>query len=212
MKKVAVAVLAMALLMMTFAAVPVMAKPKEKVSYVLNVSVVPAGLGTHQSPSWKLPGYLAPPPEGAAVVHFRDDVLIVTTVLTLTINGVEIPKEYLEYKATVDYSLYTVNWVSFDVPMVGKVDETIEIYTSTEHTPANLWATVGGRCVFAYNYFAFITDMNTGTFEGHGTGALEGALAKGVSGNYFAGGVLLYFSREGTITNWPSGITAWPPT
>ncbi len=135
MKKVAVAVLAIALLTMLFA-VPAMAAPKEKVSYVLHVKGAPSQLDAHQSPPWKLPGYLSPPPEGAAVAHWKDAPFIVGDVLELTIDGVTIPKDFLEYKGFLSYSINTVNWASFDVPLIGKDDETIEIYTGHRTHPS----------------------------------------------------------------------------
>ena len=199
-KNVLVAGIVFATVIILFSTAPVLAAPKEKVDFALYIQgALPSSTWLHEngyirvSPDnrWPLP---PPPPEGPAVRHYFDAPFNPTNVW-LVIDGTEIPYSRLSYTAAISGELHfisdTQNW---------RVHETVTIYTDSSKT--TVWGTIEIRCVAQYDIPEASPGVPHGTFEGHGTGPLEGVKVKGYALSRTFSGVSTR-AREGIAMGWP---------
>jgi len=188
----------------TFATV--LAAPKEQLDFVLYIQG-----GTAKSQWLHDNGYLVgspdnkwvaavplPPPEGCAVWNYINAPFVVKKVW-LVIGGETIPYECLDYAATVSGPL---NWLTKTSNF--KIDETLTIYlTPADKAAKNAWGTLEMRTV-SHSPYPPPTGVVVGTFEGHGTGALEGVKVQGTTRTEMIGTPPVSTKvREGTATGWP---------
>src|SRR3990172_1808099 len=191
-KKVLVAGIVFAVAIMLFSMTPVLAVPKEKVDFALYIQ------GALPPSSWLYAnGYLVgspdkgypgsnppPPPEGYAVRHYINAPFNPTNVW-LVVNGETILYSRLDYTAAISGD---INWLTKnDNDANWKVDETVTIYTDASKN--TVWGTLEINTV---------DSAAVGTFEGHGTGALEGVKVQGDSLQISGTRV-----REGIAMGWP---------
>jgi len=179
-KKVLVAGIVFATVIMLFSMTPVLAAPKEKVDFALYIQgATPSTAILHAngylvgSPDEKWASPVLPPPDGCAVWHYINAPFNPTNV-TLVIDGTTIPYSRLVYTAAISGN---INWLN-DQQTEWKVDETVTIYTSSAKT--TVWGTLEMRTV-SHSYFSPTPTLGmvVGSFVGHGTGALEGVKVQG---------------------------------
>ena len=180
----------------------VQAAPKETVTFNLYIQGgIPGGLhATGQvvmSPDKRYdpppPDY--PPPEGYAVMHFFDAPFKPTDVW-LEVDGQTIPYSLLVYTATVSGS---VNWLTETSDF--KYDETVTIFSDSSKT--TVWGTLEIRTV-THSPYPPPVGVVIGTFEGHGTGAIEGVKVQGTTSTEMIGSPSKPAKvRDGIAMNWP---------
>ena len=179
-KKALVAGIVFATVIMLFSMTPVLAAPKEELDFALNIQGgLPSTEWLHAngyivvSPDkrWSYPGAPLPPPDGYAIRHYID-VPFNPTNVWVVINGETIPYSRLVYTAKVSGNVNYLN----DMQANWKIDETVTIYTDSLKT--TVWGTLEMRAV-SHDYLMPSLGVVVGTFEGHGTGALEGVKVQG---------------------------------
>lgn len=204
MKGKLVLISALALLMLFLMILPVLAAPKEKVDFALYIrGSTPSGAWLHANGYLKVsPDKLyppnsvppPPPPEDYAVGHYIGAPFNPTNVW-LVVDATTILYERLTYTATVDGSY---NWLTNSA--VYKIDEVVTIYTDS--SKITVWGTLEIRTVDTHTAYLSPDFGVSGTFEGHGTGALEGVKVQGDNGRYMIGGLATRV-REGIAMGWP---------
>jgi hypothetical protein len=128
---------------------------------------------------------------------------------------IRISKDYLEYDALMAGNLD---------PKSGKfeieIEETTSIFLSpTIHKKDTLWGSIKLSLEVKENILEDIKFFTkVGSFTGIGTGSLEGVRLKGtdefwkqIDCQESPYGYAVNYARIGTIENWPSNITSWPP-
>lgn len=199
-KKAVMATIALVVVMMLPTLAPVLAAPKEKVDFALYIQgSTPSSTWLHDhgylvvSPDEKWSDSWVPPPEGPAVYHYINMPFILTKVW-LVLDGETIPYTRLDYTAAIsgDRNRLTmmVDW---------KADETVTIYTDSSKTI--VLGSLEMRTVSRGPYIPTL-DVVVGTFEGHGTGALEGVKVKGDTYSTMILGVPTRV-RDGIAMDWP---------
>lgn len=195
-KKVLILVITLVAVMMFSSLVPVLATPKNQVTFKLFIQgAVPSAASLHTN------GYLfaspdklfaVPPVVGVSPTwHYRDAPFNPTNVW-LEIDGETIPYTRLSYTAFVSGE---INWV--ESKQIFRVDEVVTIYTTEAKTTVLGTIDIHTRSI---DVLPSTYDVAIGTFVGHGTGDLEGVKVQGASLNENLPGSTRV--RDGVATGW----------
>ena len=194
-KKVLVAGIVFATVIMLFSTAPVLAAPKEELDFTLYIQgATPSSSTLHNN------GYLKVSPDKNwtageyAVRHYINAPFIPTNVW-LEIDGETIPSSRLVYTAEISGNINYLN----DQQANWHLDETVTIYTDS--TKTTVWGALE-MLSRSHDYLISSLGVVVGTFVGHGTGALEGVKVQGDVLIMRIAGVSTRI-REGIAMGWP---------
>jgi hypothetical protein len=201
-KKGFMAAIALIALMMLSTLAPVLAAPKEEKDFALYIqgSIAPNShangyvVGSPDNKWTQPPPAPLPPPDGYAVMHYIDAPFNPSNVWVV-IGEETIPFAHIVYAAEISGN---INWLN-DKQAQWKVDEKVTIYTDSSKT--TVWGTLEMRTL-SHDYLSASVGVVVGSFEGHGTGALEGVKVQGDATAMISNNILTRV-RDGVAVSWP---------
>lgn len=153
------------------------------------VGIAQAGKGqTTQYFMLYMEGMTTGPPERVwtsdGITHLRGLPWIVIGAFKVTIGATTTSLTPADYSGYLDFNVNS---------------KTME-FTITVHETITV---AGGTLeIMSVDKMSAVTGIGSGTFVGHGTGALEGVKVQGATSGQSVGGID-YITREGTVMGWP---------